>query len=128
MVYSTNYILLPVDSQYEGMIDFKRECLPTITYLPFDEYTWNTDKSQLENLINTNTKKLEDINNKESQLVGNDNVLLMEKKADMIKQLKQAGMSQNDAESYVANILQKSDDITNLQKQVDEVNQKVQQA
>ena len=57
-VYSTNYILLPVDSQYEGMIDFKRECLPTMTYLPFDEYTWNTDKSQLENLINTNTKSL----------------------------------------------------------------------
>lgn len=127
MVYSTNYILLPIDAQYKGLKDFKRDVLPVMTSLPFDKHTWSTDKSELENLINTNVKKLEDIVNKESQLVGNINVPLMQQKADMVKQLEQAGMSQKDAEAYVANILQHSDNTTNLQKQIDETKQKTEQ-
>ncbi len=118
MVYTSNILLLPVSEEY--LKDFKQKFLPELTGLPFGLYTWQENEEELNRLLETNYSQYEAVVNEISTLVGNQNFDLMQEKADLIEYAVGLGLSKDEAEEYVAGILGKSDDITELKNQLNE--------
>lgn len=120
LVYTTNGLLLPIDTEYKGMVDFKRSILPALTQLPFEQYTWLSSEEEIDNVMRKITAQYEELVTKRSALVGNMNVAYMSEKGEFVKMLMSVGMSREEAEDYLARTGNKMENIEALKKQVEE--------
>ncbi len=118
LVYSTNGLLLPVSDSY--LTEFKQTMLPEYTNLPYKDITWQTSEDELKRLAETNYNQLEDVVNEMAQIVGNANLSEMSTETELIEYAISLGFSKTEAEEYVAGILSKSDDITQLKNELSE--------
>lgn len=112
MVYSANYLLLPVSESYSDLKDFKTKVIPSLTNLPFSNYFWTNDEIELERLIMSSISQQDALIMERSTIVGNENFALLELKAEVIDQLISSGYSQADAEAAAAEVI-KNDVIKN---------------
>lgn len=118
IVYGTNELLLPIDSNF--ISDFKRSRLTLLTNLPFDESKWLTNKDEIENQMLLNTNKIQDFINKLSSIVGNQNIEYVKDLDNFKETLKKAGLSDEEIDKNTAKITKGSDDITKLKKELQE--------
>lgn len=117
MVYATNILLLPVGDTY--LVDFKQKMLPAYTNLPYGSIIWQTDENELNRLLEINLSKAENSVNKMAELVGNKNLSAVKEQNELIDYSMSLGLSREEAEKYAADIIEKSDDITEMKNQID---------
>lgn len=119
ITYGINDLLLPVDKSF--LAEFKQKYLPAFTNIPFGSHAWLDDKAELERLAdsvyNQQVQQLNDL----ASIIGSENYAFLQQKSELEQYALDKGMSQNEIDAFLANIVDKSESITAMKQQLNEL-------
>ena len=103
--YMCNELLAPVTNQ-SALRDFFNSYLPTLTHVPLSATSWSTDVDALEAAFSASINREQEALMNLTTLVGNLNVQNQTLRESMVRSYMSIGMTREDAEKYVDDLLQ----------------------
>lgn len=109
--YCTNQMFLPVENQ-EAISAFKYDFLPELYYIPLRASEWIEDEAALISAQDSSMTAIEMSMERILLNVGDANREVMEQKSDLVRQYREAGMSAQEAEAAVEELVGQADLLT----------------
>jgi len=106
-----NELLLPIEKE-ESLEAFKYDFLPQLYYIPLEASTWSDSREALDSGEESSWNAIERSMDQVRVQIGEENMKLMETKAQMVQELMESGLSQQEAEERVNELSGQSSQLT----------------
>lgn len=106
-----NELLLPIEKE-ESLEAFKYDFLPQLYYIPLEASTWSDSREALASGEESSWNAIERSMDQVRVQIGEENMKLMETKAQMVQELMESGLSQQEAEERMNELSGQSSQLT----------------
>ena len=106
-----NDLLLPIEKE-ESLEAFKYDFLPQLYYIPLEASTWSDSREALASGEESSWNAIERSMDQVRVQIGEENMKLMETKAQMVQELMESGLSQQEAEERMNELSGQSSQLT----------------
>ena len=106
-----NDLLLPIEKE-ESLEAFKYDFLPQLYYIPLEASTWSDSREALDSGEESSWNAIERSMDQVRVQIGEENMKLMETKAQMVQELMESGLSQQEAEERMNELSGQSSQLT----------------
>ena len=106
-----NELLLPIENE-EPLEAFKYDFLPQLYYIPLEASTWSDSREALASGEESSWNAMERSMDQVRVQIGEENMKLMETKAQMVQELMESGLSQQEAEERMNELSGQSSQLT----------------
>ena len=119
IAYGMNELLLPIENE-EALQSFKYDFLPQLYFIPLQAAGWSTDRAALISAEETSWNAIERNLGQVAVQIGEENMKLMETKAQLVEDLPAEGLTQEEAWARAEELSGLSSQVTEQQIQLDE--------
>lgn len=126
MAWDINNLLLPVENP-EVLKSFQYEFLPQLYYIPLQASRWSTDKELLASEAEKSWNAISRVMERVGLLIGESNMELLQERAGLIRDLMEDGMSLEEAEEQVGQLLGKSQLLAEKKAQLQQEKQRLEE-
>ena len=126
IAYGINELLLPVEKE-EALEGFKYDFLPQLYFIPLQAASWSADQAALASAEENSWNAMERCLSQVTVQIGEENMKLMESKAQLVEELMAQGLSQEEAEARVEGLSGSSGQIAEQRAQLEEAERQLEE-